>query len=96
MDTNNTQAEAPDFKFFITTLALQAAISLGQIENPSTNKKEENFPQAKFIVDTLDMLREKTKGNLTKEETESLDNIVAELKTQYTSLTTRNFIPPKA
>lgn len=76
---------APDFNFFITTLAIQAAISLGQIDNPATNKREENLPQAKFIIDTLDVLKEKTKGNLTKEEQETLDNLLYELKTQYIS-----------
>lgn len=75
--------EAADFSFFITTLAVQAAICLGQMENPVTNQKEENLPQAKLIIDTLDMLKEKTKGNLTKEEGEMLDNLLYELKMQY-------------
>ncbi|MFH1441790.1 MAG: DUF1844 domain-containing protein [Candidatus Omnitrophota bacterium] len=75
--------ENPDFGFFVTTLALQAAISLGQMENPATNKKEENLPQAKFIIDTLSMLKEKTKGNLTAEEDQMLDNLLYELRTQY-------------
>lgn len=77
--------EAPDFSFFITTLALQAGIFLGQMENPATHKKEENLPQAKFLIDTLDMLKEKTKGNLTNEETQMLENLLYELKTQYIS-----------
>ena len=76
---------APTFSFFITTLALQAAISLGQLENPATDKKEENLPQAKFIIDTLDMLKAKTGGNLTKEEETALDNIIYELKMNYVS-----------
>lgn len=75
--------EVPDFKFFTTTLALQAAIFLGQIDNPVTNKKEENLPQAKFIIDTLDMLKEKTKGNLSPDELSMLENILYELKLQY-------------
>lgn len=76
-------AEKADFNFFITTLAIQAAICLGQLDNPLTNKKEENLPQAKFIIDTIDLLKEKTKGNLTKEETTTLENILYELKLQY-------------
>jgi len=82
-DEEKSIPEAPDFNFFITTLALQTAISLGQMENPATNKKEENLPQAKFIIDTLDMIKQKTKGNLTKEEQEMLDNLLYELRTQY-------------
>lgn len=75
--------ETPDFGFFVTTLAIQAAIFLGQMENPSTNKKEENLPQAKFIIDTLGMLKEKTKGNLNEEENQMVDNLLYELRTQY-------------
>jgi len=76
--------ENPDFKFFATTLAIQASIFLGILPNPVTNKKDEkNLTQAKFIIDTLDMLKEKTKGNLTTEETTLLENVLYELKMQY-------------
>ena len=77
----------PDFNFFITTLSLQASINLGQVPNPVTNKKEENLVQAKFLIDTLGMLKEKTKGNLTQEETDFLENILYELRMQYISKT---------
>ena len=78
--------EAPDFKFFVTTLAIQASIFLGVLPNPVTNKKEEkNLTQAKFIIDTLDMLKEKTKGNLASEEGAFMENVIYELKMQYVS-----------
>ncbi len=73
----------PNFNFFITTLALQASISVGEIANPATNKKEEDLTQTKFLIDTLDMLKEKTKGNLSAEETGLLENLIYELKMQY-------------
>jgi len=72
-----------DFSFFITTLALQATIFLGTIPNPATNKKEEDLPQAKFIIDTLGMLKEKTINNLKDEEVKLLENVLYELRTQY-------------
>lgn len=75
--------ETPDFKFFITTLSMQAAIFLGVLEDPATNKKEENMPQAKFIIDTIDMLKEKTKGNLSREEEQLLDDILYELRVKF-------------
>jgi hypothetical protein len=75
----------PDFKFFVTTLALQTSIALGRVPNPTTNKIEEDLNQAKLIIDTLGMLKEKTKGNLTDEETELLDNLLYELRMQYAS-----------
>jgi len=73
----------PDFNFFITTLALQASISLGQVPNPATNKTEEDLVQAKFLIDTLGVLQEKTKGNLNAEESGLLENILYELRMRY-------------
>lgn len=73
----------PDFNFFVTTLAIQASISMGVLENPSTGKKEESLPQAKFIIDTLSMLKDKTKGNLNAEEDAFLEKMLYELRTQY-------------
>ncbi|MBU3958532.1 MAG: DUF1844 domain-containing protein [Candidatus Omnitrophica bacterium] len=82
---DNFLPSEPDFNLFITTLALQASISLGTVPNPATNKKEENLTQAKFIIDTLEMLQQKTKGNLTSEETKLLENLLYELRMQYVS-----------
>ena len=73
----------PDFKFFITTLTLQASIALGQMANPATGKTEKDPTQAKFLIDTLGMLEEKTKGNLTQEETDLLENLLYELRVAY-------------
>lgn len=73
----------PDFKFFVSTLALQASIFMGQLPNPGTQKTEEDLPQAKFIIDTLGMLQEKTKGNLAADEIELLGNVLYELRTIY-------------
>ncbi len=77
----------PDFSFFVTTLSLQASIDLGEVPNPLTNKKEENLVQAKFLIDTLGMLKEKTKGNLTPEEANFMENVLYELRMQYISKT---------
>lgn len=75
------------FSFFITTLTLQASIFLGQMPNPVTNKKEKNLPQAKFIIDTLGMLKDKTRNNLNAEESNLLENALYELRMQYVSAT---------
>ena len=73
----------PDFGFFVTSLAVQAAIALGAVPNPLTNKKEEDLAQAKFLIDTLGMIKEKTKGNLNNDESGVLENILYELRMQY-------------
>ncbi len=72
-----------DFKFFVTTLALQASIALGHMANPETQKTQKDPAQAKFIIDTLGMLQEKTKGNLTSEEASLIENLLYELRMAY-------------
>ena len=74
------------FSFFVSTLALQASIFLGQIPNPATNKKEKNLVQAKFLIDTLSIIKDKTKGNLTGEEDNLLENVLYELRMQYVAV----------
>jgi hypothetical protein len=73
----------PSFSFFISTLALQASVFLGDIPNPATNKKEKNLTQAKFIIDTLGVLREKTRNNLTDDENKLLEDVLYQLRMQY-------------
>ncbi|MDD5246158.1 MAG: DUF1844 domain-containing protein [Candidatus Omnitrophica bacterium] len=73
------------FTFFITTLALQASISMGLMENPATNKKEEDPQQARFLIDTIEMIKVKTAGNLSAEENKLLEDILYELRMQYIS-----------
>lgn len=83
---NFTMPEA-SFSFFVTTLAMQATIALGDVPEPQTNKSQENLPQAKFIVDTLGMLQEKTKGNLTQEEAALIEGVLYELRMSYVQKT---------
>lgn len=71
------------FGFFVTTLGIQIAIALGEVPNPMTNKNEENLDQAKYLIDTLDMLKEKTQNNLSKEEQEVLDNLLYDFHIKY-------------
>jgi len=75
----------PDFKFFLSSLGLQAMIALGELENPLTRNKEDNLPQAKYLIDILGVIKEKTKNNLDKEEAELLDNLLYQLRTIYIS-----------
>lgn len=87
MEENKFSPPEPDFSFFITTLSLQASIALGRLPNPATDKTEEDLKQAKFLIDTLKMLKEKTAGNLNTEETNLLENLLYELMMQYVAKT---------
>lgn len=75
-----------NFLNYLTSLGFQAMIFLGEIPHPATNKPEKNLDQAKFIIDTLLMLRDKTKGNLTAQEENLLNASVYELQMKFVEI----------
>ena len=72
-----------NFLNYITSLAFQTMIFLGEIPNPMTNQQDKNLGQAKFLLDTLILLRDKTKGNLDAKEDEILGSAIYELQLKY-------------
>jgi len=56
---------------------------MGKTKNPLSDKIERSLEQAQFVIDTLDALSTKTKGNLSDEETRFLTNVIKELKLNY-------------
>jgi len=73
----------PTFTVFMSSLAMQAMIALGSIENPATGQKDKNLDQARFLIDTLGIVQEKTKGNLSKEEEKFLSESLYNLRLVY-------------
>jgi hypothetical protein len=67
---------------------------LGKTKNPLTEKIERNLDQAQFIIDTLDVIQKKTKGNLTDEESRFLTNAVKELRLNYVEELAKDQAPP--
>jgi len=76
-------APEASFPLFITTLATQALIHLGEAKNPITGRVEKNLDQARFTIDTLQIIEEKTRGNLTEQESRLLKNILYDLQMRY-------------
>jgi hypothetical protein len=56
---------------------------MGKTKNPLSDKIERSLDQAQFVIDTLDVLSSKTKGNLSAEESKFLTNVIKELKLNY-------------
>ena len=73
----------PTFGVFLSSLSMQAMIAMGKIENPVTKKIEKNCDQARFLIDTLGIIEEKTKGNLTPEENTALAEYLFNLRMMY-------------
>lgn len=78
-----------NFMLLVSTFATQAAVGLGQMPNPSTNRTEVDLKQAKFAIDLLQVIEEKTKGNLTKEEDTYLQDFLYQLRMVYIDRSTR-------
>ncbi len=74
-----------DVYFFTLVTSLQAAAwqQLGKIASPITGKVERNLPQAQLSIDMLNMIAEKSKGNLTDEESRMISGILYELRMNY-------------
>lgn len=72
-----------DFFNYIASLGFQAMIFLGEIPNPLTNQVDRNLKQAKFLIDTMVVIRDKTTGNLSKEEAELINGSIYELQLRY-------------
>lgn len=70
----------PSLSLLITTLATQAMVGLGLVENPMTGKGEIDLAQAQHFIDTIAVLEEKTEGNRTNEETAVFENVLHELR----------------
>jgi hypothetical protein len=68
---------------FVMMQAQNAALFLGQIPNPQTGKGEVNLELAKMFIDQLGMIQEKTRGNLTNEETAVLRNTLSNLQMAF-------------
>ena len=71
---------------FVMMQSQHAALFLGQIANPQTGQATVNLEAAKLFIDQLEMIREKTRGNLTKEESQIIDNALANLQMTFIEL----------
>jgi hypothetical protein len=75
--------EATSFTAFITGLAMQAMMALGEMADPKTGLQRENLGEARYLIDMLTMLQEKTRGNLTEQEAAAIEEAVYSLRMTY-------------
>jgi hypothetical protein len=77
---------AIDFYTFVLSLGSSAFVHLGDAPHPETGQPvPANLQLAQQTIDLLDMLREKTRGNLTEEEQKFLENLLMDLRLRYVS-----------
>ncbi|UCC38498.1 MAG: DUF1844 domain-containing protein [Candidatus Aminicenantes bacterium] len=72
-----------DFSSLVLPFYTQAIIKLGLARDPITNKEAEDLDLAKRLIDLLDLLRERTEGNLKPDEEKFLNACLQQLKMNY-------------
>ncbi len=80
------ESEKKDELYFIQlvlTFQTAAIQQMGKLQNPITKKVERNLDQAKFSIDMLEMIENKTKNNLSENETKFLEHTLFELRMNY-------------
>jgi len=82
-DGRSVEDQSPDFNSFITGLYTQTLSAMGLLENPQTGEKRISLNEAQFLIDTIGMLEEKTRGNLTEQEAGYLQEVLNDLRMRY-------------
>jgi hypothetical protein len=71
------------FTNFVLSLSTSALFHFGDFPDPASGKTQKNLPAAKQTIDILNMLNEKTKGNLDEQENSLIQGVLYELKMRY-------------
>ncbi len=70
----------------IMSIASSAVMAMGLSPDPQTGKTGKDKEMARFNIDLLLVLQQKTKGNLSNDETQFLENLISDLQIKYVSI----------
>jgi hypothetical protein len=85
----NREASEPDvfnelgFSTFVLSLSTSALVHLAELPDPMSNERKVNLPLAKQTIAIIEMLQEKTKGNLTDVESQLIEDLLYDLRIKY-------------
>ena len=81
----NESEKKDEFLFIQLVVTFQTAAiqQMGKLQNPITKKVERNLDQARFSIDMLEMIQNKTKNNLSENERKFLEHTLYELRMNY-------------
>lgn len=88
--TKATASRSPleaSFSTLALSIGSSAAMALGLAPNPSTGQIEKDPDMARFNIDLLRMLREKTEGRLAPDEKKFLEAMISDLQLKFVQLT---------
>lgn len=79
-------ADQVDFSTFCLSLATGALINLGIAPDPISKKTQKNLAMAKQNIDILGMIRDKTRGNLSSDESKLIESLLTEVRLRFVEL----------
>lgn len=71
------------FTTHVLEMQMQALLALGDIEHPVTRRRERNLEHARYLIDVLAVLKDKTQGNLDPEEEAAISDTLAALQMRF-------------
>jgi hypothetical protein len=83
------EAGAPGFDTLVSYLSTTAMFQMGLLAGPGGERIPADLANARRTIDLLEILQEKTQGNLTAEEAKLLDDILYELRMSYVEIEKR-------
>ena len=82
-ERNENTLPTPQLGDLIQTFAMQVMVACGKLPNPLTNQTEVDLAMAQYHIGVLELVREKTRGNLTPDEAGLLDQMLHEVQMVY-------------
>jgi len=80
------QSLTPSFSTLVLSIGSSAAMAMGLAPKPGSEKPEVDLPMARFHIDLLLLLKEKTKSNLDNDEQKFLESVLNDLQLKFVQL----------
>lgn len=80
----------PSFDILVQVIAAPCMVHLGLVANPATGQIEKNLEQARWSIDLLHVLEEKTRASTSEAERARVNQLLRQLRDAYTALITRS------
>jgi hypothetical protein len=90
-DKPSAQADVipASFELLVTTFVTEAMVALGQLPHPVTGKQEFDQAHARFAIDMLEVIADKTKGNLTPAEERALQDVLHQFRMAFVAISSQ-------
>jgi hypothetical protein len=82
-DAGDVPMPPASLELLLTMLTTEALVALGQVPHPLTGQAQTHRNQAKYLIDLIEVLRDKTQGNLTPGEQQLIDSLLHQLRLAY-------------